>query len=116
MDDSVPIRFSGYAGMDIGRCDNGGINLSNSYNKTRPLVVHRHREKKVVFDISPHLKTRKANVHAFRAARSGSSTPCRNDLSEREIMTMDDEATDILIGGYLSAEASGTRATKACAG
>ena len=52
MDHSVPIRFSGYAGMDIGR-DNGGV-VDLAYEDKKPFVFT-GTVKKVVFDISPHL-------------------------------------------------------------
>ena len=40
MDHTVPIRFSGYAGMDIGR-DNGGV-VDRSYEDAEAVRVHRH--------------------------------------------------------------------------
>ena len=40
MDHTVPIRFSGYAGMDIGR-DNGGV-VDRSYEDREAVRVHRH--------------------------------------------------------------------------
>ena len=40
MDHTVPIRFSGYAGMDIGR-DNGGV-VDLSYDDQQAVRVHRH--------------------------------------------------------------------------
>ena len=43
MDHTVPIRFSGYAGMDIGR-DNGGV-VDRSYEDKKPFAVHRHDQK-----------------------------------------------------------------------
>ena len=42
MDHTVPIRFSAYAGMDIGR-DNGGV-VDLSYEDKKPFAVHRHRQ------------------------------------------------------------------------
>ncbi len=51
MDHTVPIRFSGYAGMDIGR-DNGGI-VDLSYDDRKPFPFT-GTIKKVVFDIKPH--------------------------------------------------------------
>jgi arylsulfatase A-like enzyme len=51
MDSTVPVRFSGYAGMDIGR-DNG-LPVSRGYADKSPFpftgTIH-----KVVFDIHPH--------------------------------------------------------------
>ena len=52
MDHTVPMRFSGYAGMDIGR-DNGGV-VDRSYEREKPFAFT-GTVKKVVFDIKPHL-------------------------------------------------------------
>jgi arylsulfatase A-like enzyme len=52
MDHTVPVRFSGYAGMDIGR-DNGGV-VDLSYEDQKPFAFT-GTVKKVVFDIKPHL-------------------------------------------------------------
>jgi arylsulfatase A-like enzyme len=52
MDHTVPIRFSAYAGMDIGR-DNGGV-VDLAYENKKPFVFT-GTVKKVVFDIKPHL-------------------------------------------------------------
>ena len=52
MDYTVPIRFSGYAGMDIGR-DNGGV-VDRDYEGKKPFAFT-GTVKKVVFDITPHL-------------------------------------------------------------
>ena len=52
MDHTVPIRFSGYAGMDIGR-DNGGV-VDRAYESKKPFAFT-GTVKKVVFDITPHL-------------------------------------------------------------
>ncbi len=52
MDHTVPVRFSGYAGMDIGR-DNGGV-VDRSYESQKPFPFT-GTVKKVVFDITPHL-------------------------------------------------------------
>ena len=54
MDHSVPVRFSAYAGMDIGR-DNGGV-VDLSYDDRKPFTFT-GTIKKVVFDIKPHLST-----------------------------------------------------------
>ncbi|HEY7054076.1 MAG TPA: arylsulfatase [Mycobacterium sp.] len=54
MDRTVPVRFSGYAGMDIGR-DNGGV-VDLSYDDRKPFAFT-GTIKKVVFDIKPHLST-----------------------------------------------------------
>ena len=52
MDHTVPIRFSGYAGMDIGR-DNGGV-VDRVYEDKKPFAFT-GTVKRVVFDITPHL-------------------------------------------------------------
>ena len=52
MDHTVPVRFSGYAGMDIGR-DNGGV-VDLSYEDRKPFAFT-GTVKKVVFDVKPHL-------------------------------------------------------------
>ncbi len=51
MDHTVPVRFSGYAGMDIGR-DSGGV-VDLSYEDQKPFAFT-GTVKKVVFDIKPH--------------------------------------------------------------
>ena len=51
MDHTVPIRFSGYAGMDIGR-DNGGV-VDLGYENRRPFAFT-GTIKKVTFDVNPH--------------------------------------------------------------
>ena len=51
MDHTVPVRFSGYAAMDIGR-DNGGI-VDLSYDDRKPFPFT-GTIKKVVFDIKTH--------------------------------------------------------------
>ncbi len=60
MEHTVPMRFSGYAGMDIGR-DNGGV-VDRSYAAKAPFpftgTIH-----KVVFDIKPHLEHEEADLH-----------------------------------------------------
>ncbi len=51
MDHTVPIRFSAYAGMDIGRDNGGVVDLSYADRKPFPFTG---TVKKVVFDINPH--------------------------------------------------------------
>ena len=51
MDHTVPVRFSGYAGMDIGR-DNGGV-VDRSYEDQKPFAFT-GTVKKVTFNIKPH--------------------------------------------------------------
>ena len=52
MDFTVPVRFSGYAGMDIGR-DNGAV-VDRGYEDRKPFPFT-GTINKVVFDIRPHL-------------------------------------------------------------
>jgi arylsulfatase len=61
MDHTVPMRFSGYAGMDIG-CDNGGV-VDRSYAAEAPFPFT-GTIRKVVFDIKPHLEHEEAALHA----------------------------------------------------
>ena len=51
MEHTVPVRFSGYAGMDIGR-DNG-MPVDRSYADKSPFAFT-GTVKKVVFDVNPH--------------------------------------------------------------
>ena len=55
-----PIRFSGYAGMDIGR-DNGGV-VDLSYEARKPFAFN-GTIKKVVFDVEPHRTPAEAELH-----------------------------------------------------
>ena len=66
MDHTVPIRFSGYSGMDIGR-DNGGV-VDLSYEGKKPFAFT-GTIKKVVFDLKPHLPPDEMEIHA--AAHQG---------------------------------------------
>ncbi len=62
MEHTVPVRFSGYAGMDIGR-DNGGV-VDRSYEDRKPFAFT-GTIKKVVFDVNPHASTEDAHdLHA----------------------------------------------------
>ncbi len=67
MDHTVPVRFSGYAGMDIGR-DNGGV-VDLSYEDQAPFAFT-GTVNKVTFDITPHASAEVASeLHA--AAQRG---------------------------------------------
>jgi hypothetical protein len=59
MDHTVPLRFSGYAGMDIGR-DNGGV-VDRGYADRAPFAFT-GTVKKVTFDIKPHLTSEDEQV------------------------------------------------------
>ncbi len=72
MDHTVPIRFSGYAGMDIGR-DNGGV-VDLGYADRKPFAFT-GTIKKVTFDVNPHPSTDEAHethkaVHHGHAAHA----------------------------------------------
>src|SRR5438270_6411369 len=57
MEHTVPVRFTGYAGMDIGR-DNG-MPVDRSYADKSPFAFT-GTVKKVVFDVAPHLDDKDA--------------------------------------------------------
>ncbi len=61
LDHTVPMRFSGYAAMDIGR-DNGGV-VDRSYESRKPFPFN-GTIRKVVFDVHPHLEAQEAELHA----------------------------------------------------
>ena len=61
MEHTVPMRFSGYSGMDIGR-DNGGV-VDRSYFDRRPFPFN-GTVRKVVFDVQPHAAADAAELHA----------------------------------------------------
>ena len=63
MDHTVPIRFSGYAGMDIGR-DNGGV-VDLAYEDRKPFAFT-GTIKKVVFEIKP--QPSKEEAHELHTA------------------------------------------------
>ena len=67
MDHTVPIRFSAYAGMDIGR-DNGGV-VDLTYDDRKPFPFT-GEIKRVVFDIQPH-PTEDDEADVERARRHG---------------------------------------------
>ncbi len=58
MDHTVPIRFSGYAGMDIGR-DNGGV-VDPGYETRKPFAFT-GKIRRVVFDVNPHPSAEEAH-------------------------------------------------------
>ena len=74
MDHTVPIRFSGYAAMDIGR-DNGGV-VDRRYESRKPFPFN-GTVRKVVFDVKPHLEPEEAELHAV-----ASRTAAGHALSE----------------------------------
>ncbi len=69
MDHTVPIRFSGYAGMDIGR-DNGGV-VDLAYEDRKPFEFT-GAIKKVVFEIKP--QPSKEEAHELHTAHQHGHT------------------------------------------
>ena len=73
----VPVRFSGYAGMDIGR-DNGG-DLDVAYEAQKPFPFT-GTIGKVVFDIKPHLyREGRVPRPCGQSNTVRPRTPCRNE-------------------------------------
>jgi arylsulfatase len=64
MDHTVPIRFSGYAAMDIGR-DNGGV-VDRIYESRKPFPFN-GTVRNVVFDIEAHGQPEEVDLHAVAA-------------------------------------------------
>ncbi len=106
MEHTVPIRFSGYAGMDIGR-DNGGV---VDLGLRRPQAVRVHG------DSQEGRLRRQATPHRGRRTRrplGGAPRRCdsrRHRLSTIKVggpqMVIHDQTIDVLIGGYLSKNAA----------
>ena len=78
MDHTVPLRFSGYAGMDIGR-DNGGV-VDRNYANQAPFAFT-GTIKKVVFDLKPHLSG--ADEQALHEWRTTGTWPTASAASTR---------------------------------
>ena len=77
MDHTVPIRFSAYAGMDIGR-DNGGV-VDLSYADKKPFAFT-GTVKKVIFDVRPHPSAQdEEELHAAAHARPRRARTRRNE-------------------------------------
>ena len=74
MEHTVPFRFSGYAGMDIGR-DNG-LPVDRDYADRSPFAFT-GTIKKVVFDVNPHLD-RRARAGTARARPAGARRRTRS--------------------------------------
>ncbi len=74
MDHTVPIRFSAYAGMDIGR-DNGGV-VDRSYEEKKPFVSRQRQES----GIRHHPPSR--GPGRTRCAHRGAAWPRAHALSE----------------------------------
>ena len=86
MDHTVPIRFSGYAGMDIGR-DNGGV-VDLALRGPEAVRVHGHGEEGGVRHQAAPLGTGRARRARRRAARPRRARACRHepDGSEEHAM------------------------------
>src|SRR6476619_7241139 len=67
MDHTVPGRFSGYSGMDIGR-DNGLV-VDQSYADKAPFAFT-GEIKQVVFDVAPHMSPEDAQAIHEHAAQA----------------------------------------------
>jgi arylsulfatase A-like enzyme len=68
IDQTVPMRFSGYAGMDVG--SDGGLPVDRSYADKSPFEFT-GKIRKVVFDVDPHLSPddrRAIHEHAHHGA------------------------------------------------
>ena len=78
MEHTVPGRFSGYSGMDIGR-DNGLV-VDRSYADKAPFAFT-GEIRQVVFDVAPHLSE--------EDARRSTSTPLRPSRHTRRAPEMD---------------------------
>ena len=97
MEHTVPARFSGYAGMDIG-CDNGLV-VDRSYADKAPFRFT-GEIKQVTFDIAPHMSEEDQQAlheHAAQAlaAHGGERLGTRRMKHERQ------EQLDVLIAVYL---------------
>ena len=80
MEHTVPGRFSGYSGMDIGR-DNGLV-VDRSYADKAPFAFT-GKIKQVVFDVAPDLSDEDATL-AARARRPGPGDTRRERLRQSE--------------------------------
>ena len=101
MDHTVPMRFSGYAAMDIGR-DNGGV-VDRSYESRKPFPFN-GTIRKVVFDVKPHLEPR-----GGRAARGGLTyrgRPRAGRIEEGGAPMAREQTVNVLMAGYLSKQAA----------
>jgi hypothetical protein len=68
IDHTVPIRFSAYAGMDIGR-DNGGV-VDLSYEAKKPFAFHRHGQEGRFRRQTPSVHPGRGSTARGRAARA----------------------------------------------
>ena len=104
MEHTVPIRFSGYAGMDIGR-DNGGV-VDLTYEHKKPFAFT-GTIKKVVFTIeSAPLKGRGARTPQDRPARTHRTRAHGLSRAQGGSRMKLHDTIDVLIGGYLSKDAA----------
>ena len=111
MEHTVPARFSGYAGMDIG-CDNGLV-VDLSYADKAPFRFT-GEIKQVVFDIAPHMSEEDAKAlheHAAQQATRGATRARRRRREtfsartrSRRSSVSDNDQLDVLIAVYLIPE------------
>ena len=99
MEHTVPGRFSGYSGMDIGR-DNGLV-VDLSYADKAPFAFT-GEIKQVVFDVAPHLSEEDATGAATSTRLRPWRPTRRAPERRRERSTMsDNDQLDVLIAVYL---------------
>ncbi len=105
MDHTVPVRFSGYSGIDIGR-DSGGV-VDRAYEEDKPFRVSGHSQEGGVRHQTPPLGPgRRRPPHRRPPRTSGARTVGMTTDIRSNPMKIDDETTDVLIGGYLSTDAA----------
>ena len=85
MDHTVPVRFSGYAGMDIGR-DNGGV-VDRRLRGPQALPVHRHHQEGDLRHQAPPVRTGRARPPRRCAPRPHRPEPVRLTIGSRTIAT-----------------------------
>ena len=99
MEHTVPSRFSGYAGMDIG-CDNGLV-VDRSYADKAPFRFT-GEIKQVTFDIAPDMSDEdQAGAARARGAGARRARGQRVAAGRPKGGTMSDEQLDVLIAVYL---------------
>ena len=119
MDHTVPMRFSAYAGMDIGR-DNGGV-VDLELRRQAAVRVHRHGQEGRLRREVPSQGQGRAGRPRARAPRPRCARALvMNPTAGLKVLSLpfDHETTDVLIGSYLSHDAAHDdyRAALACGG
>ena len=108
MDHTVPIRFSGYAGMDIGR-DNGGV--VDLATRTGSRSRSPARSRRSCSTSSRTCPTRTSLICTPRRT-AGRRAHGLAGLGREERRWGEESTTDVLIGGYLSRPTRPTRTTR----